>query len=187
MLLRDGDSYSPSERPAVLAPLVKRDGSITTDPGRIYITLTHLEEERLENKKNVYLPDRNGSQYLVFQPPIRLNAYVLFTSVQANYTTALRDLSHVAIFFQHYNVFSSAQYPSLNASVAKTKQWQRIEDLTVQLFSLTYEQQSYLWSCLGAKYEPSLLYKFRVLVVFDQDTEQSSAPILEGVDRELVV
>lgn len=184
MVLRDGNSYA--NPPAVLSGLVKRDGSIQSDPGNIYISLTHLEEERLENKKPVYRTNNLTRHLQVFQPPVRLNAYVLFSAVQADYPTTLRDLSLVATYFQHYNVFRANQYPDLNAGSSDPlqKPWQWIEELTVQMYTVTYEQQSYIWSCLGAKYVPSLLYKVRLLVVFDQDTEKEAAPILEGVSYE---
>lgn len=184
MVLRDGNSYSSP--PALLCSLVKRDGSVQSDPGNIYISLTHLEEERLENKKPVYRPNTLTGRLQVFQPPVHINAYVLFSAVQADYPTALRDLSLVATYFQHYNVFRADQYPNLNAGAADTiqKPWQHIEELTAQMYTVTYEQQSYIWSCMGAKYVPSLLYKFRLLVVFDQDTEKEASPILEGVSHE---
>lgn len=184
MVLRDGNSYSSP--PALLCGLVKRDGSVQSDPGNIYISLTHLEEERLENKKPIYRPNPLTGRLQVFQPPVHINAYVLFSAVQTDYPTALRDLSLVATYFQHYNVFRADQYPNLNAGAADPiqKPWQHIEELTAQMYTVTYEQQSYIWSCMGAKYVPSLLYKFRLLVVFDQDTEKEAAPILEGVSHE---
>lgn len=186
MRLRGGDSYSSVSDLVLLTGLVKRDGSLQTDPANIYMTLTHLEEERLENKQPVYQHARNGGRIQVFQPPVRLNAYVLFSGVNDDYPTALRDLSWVATFFQHYNAFRSAQYPNLNESVPypQINPTQLLSEITAQLYTITYEQQSYIYSSLGAKYTPSLLYKFRLLIVFDQETEQEAAPILEGASRE---
>lgn len=183
MTTRDGGSYP--NPPAVLAGLVKRDGNIQNEVGNIYITLTHLEEERLENKQPVYRNNTLTGRMQVFQPPVHMNAYVMFSAVQSDYATALRDLSLVATYFQHYNVFRPDQYLNLNADASDPagKPWQTIQEMTAQMYTVTYEQQSYIWSCLGAKYVPSLLYKLRLLIVFDQDTEKEATPILEGAQQ----
>ena len=186
MLAREANSFST--QPVLLTNLVERDGTVVNQPAHIYMTLTHLEEERLENKQAIYQHNRIGGQFQVFQPPIRLNAYVLFSAVNRSYPSALNTLSLISIFFQHYNVFKSNQYPNLNNRTDSIdRPWSRVEELTAQLFTITYEQQSYMWSCLGAKYSPSLLYKFRLLVVFDQETEHEASPILEGANSETAI
>jgi hypothetical protein len=182
MIARDRDSYTSPIKPVLLTGLVKRDGSPQMEDRHIYISLTHLEEDRLENKRPVYVQNPANQKYQVLQPPVRLNAYVLFSAVKNDYPTALRDLSLVTLFFQRNTVFKSADYPNFNSN-SRQKTWQHVEEISFQIYSLNYEQQSYLWSSLGSKYTPSLLFKMRVLTMLDLDTNDEAAPILEGVSN----
>jgi len=58
------------------------------------------------------------------------------------YELALRQLSWVLTFFQAHPGFNRDQHPSLDP---------RIDKLTAELLSLTYEQLNQLWAVIGGK------------------------------------
>ena len=113
-----------------------------------------------EGKRAYYLPT-DDNQFMRLQAPVELNLCVLFIAHSSEYTTALRDLSDVVSFFQANPVFDGQKYPTLNSSVLQPdrKPWQLIDRLSFSLHPLSFEQQNNLWSMLGAKYMPSVVYK----------------------------
>jgi hypothetical protein len=167
-LARQAGSVTPNQTHALITPLTDSDGKVVKEPARIYLTLSHLEEERLEGKKAIYRRTATG-KFIQHEAPVRLNAYLL-CSAQAKYLDALNDISLVALFFQKQHSFLATDYPSLNSNVATP--WTSLEEISMQLCTLSYEQQSYIWSYMGAKYKPCLLYKMRVLIIFDEESDK---------------
>lgn len=165
MVERDPDVY---RRGSVvdLKPLVNINGEIAVDNEK-HITLMQVgvEEERREGKRPYLLPT-DDKQFLRLNPPIDLTLYLLFAAHRTDYNTALRDLSNVVSFFQSNAVFDEQKYPSLNSEAnAVEKPWEVIERLGFRLYNLSFEQQNNLWSMLGAKYLPSVVYKMQLLTV----------------------
>src|SRR5688572_16851624 len=71
---------------------------------------------------------------------LKLNLHVLFAAKFQKYDEALRSLSSVLTFFQSRPVFSASSYPGLDP---------RIERLTVELESMTFEQLNQVWAFIG--------------------------------------
>lgn len=124
------------------------------------ISLVNVEEDRISRHQEAFTKSLTGVTYA--QPPVLLNLYVLFVMNQRNYETATRWLSYIVRFFQHQPVFSPLSHPALNSS---------IKQLNVDLHTLNFEQSNQLWSMLGGKYLPSVLYKVRQISVDEGATE----------------
>ncbi len=92
-----------------------------------------------------------------------------------NYVAALRRLSQAIVFFQGTSFFDRIKFPTFPPE---------IEKLTVELFSLSLEQQNQLWASLGAKYFPSVVYKLRLLVM-DQNLFGNDTPVIKVIDTGL--
>ena len=139
-----------------------------------------LEEERREGKRPHYIPT-DDKQYLKLNPPVELDLSVLFIAHKQDYGTALRDLSSVISFFQANPVFDQEKNPSLNAAVLEpnNKPWQLVERLVFTLHTLSFEQQNNLWAMLGSKYIPSVLYKMKMITVFDTKGKEKTPAITE--------
>lgn len=135
-------------------------------PSDIGITLVNIEEDRINKANDPYIKTSDG--YTKVNPEIKLNLYVLFSAnFQDNYSEALKFISYVIRFFQAKNVFTTANTPGLSSEVEK---------LIVELHPMSFEQQNYLWGMIGGKYIPSVLYRFRLLVV------QEDVPVV-GVEE----
>ncbi len=164
-----------------LKSVVQPDGTINvTDTTHVTVMLVGIDEERREGKRPYYVPTED-KQFFRLNPPIELDLFVLFVAHNKNYDTALRDLSDVLGFFQAHPVFDAKKYPALNESVSEPdkKPWQLITRLSVTLHSLTFEQQNNLWALLGSKYLPSVVYRVRMLTLFETTSDDKVASIDE--------
>ena len=171
---RENDvAYSPGNIVA-LQSIASPEGNVNLDDTmHITMMLVSLEEERLIGKQPYYAT-LNDKEKIQINPPVEINLQVLFVAHNLNYETALRDISQVISFFQSHSVFQESNYPSLNAGAGDTsrKPWQRIERLALAIKNLSLEQQNNLWSMIGSKYIPSILYSVRMLTVFDTNTHR---------------
>ncbi|WP_437682246.1 DUF4255 domain-containing protein [Sorangium sp. So ce131] len=159
---------------SVNAYLASRTGSslgevepsrIVDDGGKWAIKEDHLgaaiinvEEERLFKAQ---LPETtlvNGRQ-LVVEPELKLNLHVLFAANFRQYDQALRYVSYVLMYFQSNPVFTPRDSPGLD---------ERIEKLSLELQSLTYEQLNQVWAFVGGKQLPSVVYKVRMVALQDR-------------------
>lgn len=171
-----------NEDVALISSLMNPDGTfaITSGDGdisKIILTLINLEEDRVSDSQYNYL--KTDDKIRVINPPININAFVLFSAFANNYATALRLLSYVISFFQANQLFDSEQYPGINAKVDDTKPWQKVGRLIVNYHSTTFEQQNNLWAALGAKYMPSAIYKIRTMSFIDFEPKMETPPITE--------
>lgn len=167
---------------AVLSDLVNQQGElvITIDDNQskrnnIILTLINIEEETFGKAQLPHI-QRPDQSIRLANPEIKLNLYVLFSAfssmdVGERYANCLNLIAHVVHFFQTKSVFNHQNTPNLN---------QNIEKLIVEFISPTFEQQNYLWSALGAKYMPSVLYKVRMLTIRETE-ETTSASVIDRI------
>jgi hypothetical protein len=162
--------------------IVNPNGVFNTPVGTSHITLmlAGLEEEKREGKRPYFRPT-DDKQFLRLQPPVELDLFLLFVAYKTDYPTALRDLSDVISFFQANPVFDEQKYPALNAAVSEPdkKPWQLIERLSFFLYNMSFEQMNNLWAMLGSKYMPSIVYKMKMLTVFETKAKEKAPAIIE--------
>jgi hypothetical protein len=128
--------------------------------GAVTLLLVNLEEEHAMRHGDPYrstAPDGTAQRVL---PPIYLNAYILFVSYYKDYEQALQYVSLILQFFQNHRVLDHRSNPALS---------NRVDHLTVELLSLPFAEQNNLWSILRISYQPSLLYKVRLVAYRDED------------------
>lgn len=127
-------------------------------PTEVGMTLVNIEEDRVNKPNDPYLKTTEG--FTKVNPEIKLNLYVLFTAAYTdNYDEALKFISYIIQFFQSKNVFTQANTPDMDT---------RIEKLIAELHPMSFEQQNYLWGMVGGKYLPSVMYRFRMLVIQEE-------------------
>lgn len=129
-------------------------GTHNTDPN-IIISLINIEENRVSRDPQNYV--RNGTGLTYKNPAVHLYLTLLFTSIrdQAGYGLALQSLQDVIGFFQRKYVFDHSN-TNLNPG---------IEKLILEMINLNLEQMQQLWSMLGGKYHPSVVYKMRMITI----------------------
>lgn len=108
-------------------------------------------------------------------PEIWINVYLLFGANRTDYISALHYISRVIGFFQRKHVFTPAELQDLIGD-AMTVDLPNIEKLIFDLYSMSFEELNQLWSIMGGKYIPSVLYKVR-LAMIQEAVESISRPI----------
>ena len=136
--------------------------------GMAMLTLVNVEEDKVARNPENF---RRIDDTVVYRnPAIHLNLYIVFSAFANDYPTALRIIAFIVQCFQAHRAFEGANYPDLNPG---------IEKLTVNLFTLNFEQINHLWSTLGGKYWPSVLYKVRMITIEDTTNYATGAPTRE--------
>jgi hypothetical protein len=92
-------------------------------------------------------------------PPLILNLYIQFAVYNQHYDEALKQIGYVLGYFQTHPVLTTQNTPALNGS--------GVDKLTFEVVNYTHQDLSNLWSQLGAKYLPSVVYKMRMIIVDD--------------------
>jgi len=136
--------------------------------GAAVLTVVNLEEERSVRRQETAI--KTATTTLYRNPPLQLNLYVLVSVVKDDYHDALVLLGHVVQFFQFQNLYTPLSHPALDP---------RIEKLSVELYTMNFEQVNHLWSTLGGKYLPSALYKVRQLTIDEEAATGESGLVRE--------
>jgi hypothetical protein len=150
--------YPSAEPHAVLSCLLNQDGSVP--PGidnKLVLSLVNVERETAAPSST--MQPRGGGGYARVNPALNLNLYVLVAaSFGNNYGEALKFLSATLAFFQSKPVFTAQTAPKFP---------KELEKLSFEMVSLDFQALNNLWSNLGGRYLPSVLYKARMLTVQD--------------------
>jgi hypothetical protein len=144
----------------------------TTTPldGRAILSLVNMEEDRAARNPENFI--KIGATVVHKQPPLLLNLYVLLSVNRDDYKESLILLGHIVQFFQFQRTFTPLTHPRLDTRIGK---------LSVELYTMTFEQMNHLWSVLGGKYLPSALYKVRQ-VVLDENAVVGETGVITELD-----
>jgi hypothetical protein len=140
----------------------------TNISNRAIMSLVNVEEDRIAKQQENFVRTDASTRYK--SPQLYLNLYILFAVNRSTYSDSLVWLGHILQFFQFQNVFTPITHPALDP---------RIEKIIVDLCSLSFEQVNHLWSTLGGKYLPSVMYKLRQVTIDEDITTGESGFIKE--------
>lgn len=142
---------------------------INSPTNRAILSLVNVEEDRLAKQQENFVRTDTGITYK--NPPTYLNLYILFAVNRTEYSDSLKWLAFIIQFFQYQNVFTPISHPALDS---------KIEKLIVDLYTLNFEQINHLWSTMGGKYIPSVLYKVRQITI-NEDAVISEGSIITEI------
>ena len=159
--LNDGDDFLESKSPIILS-------------------IVNIEEDKTLKNQSIYLKDindpanttkyRHPTQYLILS--------LLFSSYNidaSKYLDGIDKLKVVIAYFQQNNSFyyknddtELIDYATFIARPESEKD--NYTKITTESVSLSMEQLNQMWSYLGSKYMPSVLYKMRLCSIQSPDT-----------------
>ena len=145
----------------VLGDISKNESPDAAIPDNsIVISLVNIEEEY--TLKNNY-PVRTLNNVTVKEEPVLfLNLYILVAAVKfTQYDVALKQLGTVISFFQSSKSISISSGNNPNSRL----------EVICNLYNIGFENLNNLWTVMGGKYMPSVIYKVRVLPY------QASSPV----------
>lgn len=136
-----------------------------TDPltfklGAVSVLLINLEEENTLRTPDPYIRSSPDGARQKIHPEIRLNLYVLFVARFKQYEESLRHLSLIIRYFQKHRLLNQHNAPELS---------ENIEQLVMELITLPLSEQNDVWGALRVTYQPSVLYKVKMIVFQDED------------------
>jgi Pvc16 N-terminal domain len=140
------------------------------DPQNAFVSLINIEEDRISKSPENFIRNLDGS-VTYKNPKIYLNLYLLFAANLSSYSESLKRLSYIIQFFQYQNVFTSLTTPSIPDD---------IDELILDLISLSYQDLNNLWGILGSRYLPSVMYKMR-LITINEDFAYGGAGLVQKI------
>jgi len=150
------------------------EGETGKDPVyKIFLSLINIEEDKVAKISENYTKTENAVIYK--NPPLFVNLYILIAANLVNYNDSLKAINFIMQFFQSQNCFTPVSHPGLDS---------RISQISVDLFSLNFEQINHIWSTLGGKYLPSVMYKLRQLKIEDEDAAAAEGKLIETIITE---
>ena len=158
-----------------LSCVVDDKGQFAFEQEVIGCSIVNIEEERA---LKTHLPQYayvNG-QHLINEPDLKINLYIMFAANFKVYEEALKYLSFILLFFQAHPSFGQQAFPDLDS---------RIDKLTAELQSPTYEHWNQIWGFNGARQLPSVIYKVRMLIL-QPETALEIRPPLTTIRTNLV-
>lgn len=145
-----------SDDKVFVSNIIKQDGSIDVPDNSIAFMLINIEEEHNLNYSRTYNPLDNNKVGL-HNPDLGLYLYVFCAANFNSHEESLKFLSLVLEFFQGKQDFTSDNSPTLDGS--------GIERLDARLHHLSLDQVNNIWSSIGAKCMPSIMYKIRMAII----------------------
>ena len=155
----------------VLTAFVNESGQVAIPSDSVGLSLLNIEEERTLKSAGLIPTSKAESSSSFVSPPVWLNLQIMFTAYFNNYSESLKHLSYVLACLQTKPVFDLTNTPGM-ADVDTAQ-------LVFELNTLGLEQQHYIWAMIGLRYLPSIVYRVRMLVVFEQDVVSKVANIKE--------
>jgi len=157
----------------VASSLVNPDGSMPSNAeNKIVISLVNLEHETVMKSMGNYITD-GGKNFAKVAPSVKLNLYVLVSANydSSNYIESTKILSFIIGVLHTNPHFTKQTNPEMQSP---------IEKLTFEIFNLPINELSHIWSGIGAKYVPSIIYKVRMLTI-QEDRIKKEIPGIGGL------
>ncbi len=138
-----------------------KDDSVGFKPDAVSILLVRIEEDTTLRKPDLYARVAGDGARQRVEPEIRMDLWILFVArFPDDYGQSLHHLSRVVRYFQNHRVFNQENSPDLT---------EEISQLVLELITPSFTEQNEIWGALRSAYQPSALYKVRMIVFQDED------------------
>lgn len=129
----------------------------------ISVALVRIDQETALRQPDLHAKVSAVGVRQKVEPEIRLNLFVLFVArFPDDYSLSLHHLSRVIQYFQNHRVFNHQNSPDLHRDIPQ---------LVLELVAPSFSEQNEMWGALRTAYQPSALYKVRMVVFRDEDAQ----------------
>jgi hypothetical protein len=143
-----------------------RDDAVSFKSGAVSVLLIRIEEDNALRPPDLYARSAADGTRQRVEPEIRLNLYVLFVArFPDDYSRSLHHLSGVIRYFQNHRIFNQENSPELKDDISY---------LVLELLTPSFSEQNEIWGALRAAYQPSALYKVKMVVFQDADAKAAT-------------
>ena len=151
------------DNPVIINRIIEQGGKIPVkNQNHIVLSLIHVEEETTKQfyNRTTSVPDGN---YVKQPVSNRYNLFMLVTPNFDDYNEALKFLSVTMQFFQTNELIDATKYANIPPEIGRLEfEFQKGDG---------YMQMQNLWTALGAKYQPSIIYKIRMITIASDEIE----------------
>jgi Pvc16 N-terminal domain len=148
--------------------------------GKLHLSLVNIEEERInKNQLNTRRDPNDPSKFIIVNPEIKINVYVLATAHFLRYEEALKRIAYVIRVFQRKNVYSADDI--FNFLDEKNDVPPILDQVIVDLYTQPLDQQYQFSQSYGSKQIPSIIYKVRLLVIDELPAEPPQMPAITTI------
>jgi hypothetical protein len=163
-------SGNEAESEVVAGSLFDLDGNVNTaTKNKVVLSMVNIEQDSVYKEVEAFKQIEDGKSQRI-RPRIHINLYLLFVANLSIYSEAMKSIANVISFFQVNPSFDFVDFVGADGPKGR---------ISFDLFSMTFEQQNNLWSVLGGKYMPSVVYKVGMLEIQDEQIESEVPPVQE--------
>jgi hypothetical protein len=160
--------FTLDESSVVLNNLIDSNGSIPLqNQNKIIISLINVEKE---TAKPFYIRNQvtqNGN-FSDMNPAERFNLIILMTASFDDYNESLKFLNETILFFQINQMLDATAFPTMP------------QGLELEIEKITYHNMQSLWTAMGAKYQPSVIYKMRLITLQGDQSRAFINPVMQA-------
>lgn len=168
------NKFGLDESAVVVNGIIDQNGKVPLEnQNKIVISLIHVEQE---TTKQFYNRNQKltGGIYANTAQPQRYNLFLLVTPNYDDYSETLKFLDVTLQFFQIYEVLDASKRSDMPENIEKLEfEFQKGED---------FMQMQNLWTALGAKYQPSVIYKLKLITIASDEVD-AFTPKVTGIDN----
>lgn len=151
---------------------IAADGALSFKEGAVTVVLVNAEEDRTMRPAEPYRTTGDDGARRRVEPQVPMNLFVLFVARFGEYDQSLTYISRVIRHFQVNRVLTPQNAPAMNPDIGQ---------LTMELHTLSMQQQNDMWNMLKAGYQPSVLYRVKMIVFRDDDPVE--LPVVKEIQR----
>lgn len=168
--------FNLDEEAALLSTLIDQDGTVPErNKNRVIISLIHLDQETNKPYNIRNKVDQESEKTVKSSQPVKFNLNIICASYFNDYEESLKFLSETIAYFQDNDSFDTRNTPGFPTN---------LDRLNLEVESIDYTEFHNIWTAIGAKYVPSILYKARLVSFGGMRTEKVGEPVA-GVAPEL--
>jgi hypothetical protein len=169
--------FGLSESKVIMNNLIESSGSIPQiNQNKIILSVINVEQETL---KAFYGRSKMlaGGNYADVNPSERFNIDLLIGSNFDDYAETLKFLDAVILFFQIHPYLDANAFSNIPSGLTR---------LEFDIEKINYVQMQGLWTSMGAKYFPSVIYKMRLMTYQGNQVDQIM-PVVSQTSNQVAV
>lgn len=148
--------FGLDESVVILNNVVDSTGAVpVANQNKVVISLLNIDKETNRPFYNINKKLSSGS-YADMNTTERFNLDILISANFDAYAETLKFLNAAILFFQVNPGLDASTSSSIPAGLNK---------LEFEIEKITYHQMHSLWTAMGAKYQPSVVYKIRLITI----------------------
>lgn len=148
--------FGTDENKVILNVLLDSSGTVPlSNQNKLVISLINIEKET-NRQYYVHHKRLQSGDYASVSPEEKYNLDILVSSNFDDYNETLKFLNAVIGFFQVNNILDNKSFPGMPDDLGR---------LEFDIEKVSYQQMHSLWTAMGAKYLPSVIYKMRLLTI----------------------